>query len=65
MIEQLLWRRDKLPRRRVEEIAGILAEPLARRLGYCLEEDSFLDRNLYFLRRLLRTFSTLDKGTPS
>jgi uncharacterized RDD family membrane protein YckC len=65
VIEQLLWRRHKLPRRRVEEIAGILAEPLARQLGHRLDDDLVIDRDLYFLKRVLRTFSTLDKGQSS
>lgn len=61
VIEQLLWRRSQLPRRRVEEIAGILAEPVAQQLGYPLEKEPG-DRNIYFLRRVLRTFSSIEEG---
>ena len=58
VIEQLLWRREQLPLRRVEEIAGVLAAPIARQLGYRLEHDTGTGRNIYFLRRVLRTFGT-------
>lgn len=61
VIEQLIWRRESLPQRRVEEIASVLAVPIARQLGYPLEEDSGAGRNIYFLRRVLRTFSTLEE----
>ncbi|MBI1313217.1 RDD family protein [bacterium] len=56
VIEQLLARRDKLPKRRVEEIAEILARPVAAKLGYRIDDDPGLDRHEYFLRRVLRTF---------
>ena len=62
VIEQLIWRRDALPQRRVEEIAGFLAEPIARQLGYSLDVESGTGRNVYFLRRVLRTFSTIDES---
>ncbi len=62
VIEQLLWRRDELPRRRVEEIAGILAVPLADHLGFQLEDDHGVSRDILFLRRVLRTFSTIESG---
>lgn len=55
-IEQLLARRERLSKRRVEEIAEILARPVAAHLGYRLEDDSAYDRHEYFLRRVLRTF---------
>ena len=61
VIEQLLWRRSTLPRRRVEEIAAILAEPVAQQLGYPLKKEPG-DRNIYFLRRVLRTFSSIDES---
>jgi uncharacterized RDD family membrane protein YckC len=64
-IEQLLWRREKLPKRRVEEIASILALPIADQLGFALRDDLGNDRNMYFLRRVLRTFSTINKGGQS
>jgi uncharacterized RDD family membrane protein YckC len=62
VVEQLLWRRQSLPRRRVEEIAEVLAVPVARQLGYDLEDDVGVSRNVYFLRRVLRTFSTIDEN---
>lgn len=57
VIERLLVRRGDLSKRRVEEIAGMLAEPIARRLGFALDRDHGPDRDMYFLRRVLRTFS--------
>jgi len=62
VIEQLLWRRDRLPQRRVEEIAAILARPVARQLGYDLQSETGRSPNMHFLRRVLRTFSSLDEG---
>lgn len=64
VIEQLVWRRDNLPQRRVEEVAGLLAVPIASRLGYNLDEKGGSARNIYFLRRVLRTFSTLNENEP-
>ena len=55
-IEQLVARRDRLPKRRVEELAEILARPVAKHLGYPLEHDPQFDCHIYFLRRVLRTF---------
>lgn len=57
VIEQLLFRRGELSKRRVEEIASMLSLPLARRLGFDLDRDRSIDRHVYFLRRVLRTFS--------
>ncbi|NQV24981.1 MAG: RDD family protein [Rhodopirellula sp.] len=66
VIEQLLWRRETLPRRRVEELAGILAEPVARQLGYELNGgEACQNPNIYFLRRVLRTFSSTREGQAS
>jgi len=66
VIEQLLWRRDTLPRRRVEELAGILAEPVARQLGYEFDDDEAgQNAKIYFLRRVLRTFSSTSEGQTS
>jgi uncharacterized RDD family membrane protein YckC len=59
-IEKLVGRAHQLPKRRVEEIASILAEPIAKQLGYDLLSDEGLDRDMYFLMRVLRTFSTLE-----
>lgn len=55
-IERLLARRDRLPRRRVEELAAILARPISVQLGYPLDDDPSINRNEFFLRRVLRTF---------
>ena len=66
VIEQLLWRRGSLPRRRVEELAGILAEPVARQLGYELDDsEAGQNANIYFLRRVLRTFGSTSEGQAS
>ncbi len=62
VIEQLLWRRESLGRRRVEEIASILAQPIADQLGYNLGENKNGARDILFLRRVLKTFSTSDQG---
>ena len=56
-IEQLLARRDRLSKRRVEELAEILARPVAAKLGYNLDDDPQFDRHEHFLRRVLRTFA--------
>ena len=56
-IEQLLARRERLPKRRVEELAEILARPVAAKLGYNLDDDPQFDRHEHFLRRVLRTFA--------
>lgn len=57
LIEQLLARRDGLGMRRLEEIASILAVPIAERLGYQFSEPKSGKRDLLFLRRVLKTFS--------
>ncbi len=56
-IEQLLARREQLPKRRVEELAEILARPVAAKLGFVLDDDPQIDRHEHFLRRVLRTFA--------
>lgn len=56
-IEQLLARRERLSKRRVEELAEILARPVAANLGYQLDDDPQFDRHEHFLRRVLRTFA--------
>lgn len=61
VIEQLLSRKEVLSKRRLEEIASILAPAVARHLGYARERDGGAT-DLYFLRRVLRTFSTVEKG---
>lgn len=66
VIEQLLWRRGGLSRRRVEELAGVLAEPIACRLGYDLDSArSGQSPNVFFLRRVLRTFTSTSEGRAS
>lgn len=55
VIEQLLRRNKRLSRRRVEEIAMLLGEPLARQLGYPLLQ-TVPGAYTNFLLRVLRTF---------
>lgn len=59
VIEQLLARQGELGRRRIEEIALLLAGPLAARMGYDLNRSPGPDPALFFLKRVLRTCSTL------
>ena len=66
VIEKLLWRRQSLSRRRVEEVAGLLAEPISRQLGYDSNSmKSGQSPNIFFLRRVLRTFSSDPKEQTS
>ncbi|QDT34196.1 RDD family protein [Thalassoglobus polymorphus] len=62
VIEQLLWRREQLGRRRVEEIASILAQPIADQLGYRLGDNRNGSRDILFLRRILKTFTSSEQG---
>ena len=60
LIDSFFRRRHELPGVRSEEIAAILAGPLANRLGYAGDEDEDLRTPARFLLRVLRTFS----GSP-
>lgn len=66
VIEKLLVRRGSLTRRRVEELARILAEPIADRLGYDLQSAmTGQSPYVYFLRRVIRTFGVSGEGRIS
>lgn len=55
VVERLLGREDKLTEVREDEIAAILAKPLAAKLGIPIMLGRF--RHTTFLRRILKTFS--------
>ncbi len=55
VVERLLGREDKLSESREDEIAAILAKPIAARLGVPIMLGRY--RHSAFLRRVLKTFS--------
>ncbi len=56
VVSQLFQRQGRLPAERREAIAAILAEPIAHRLGFCLDDLPAAERGTRFLGRVLRTF---------